>query len=224
MHLDEIMKNYKPLYPDSGLWEDTFKMIDEDPVDSEIVQELLADLENNGEFREPVYLTTYEAYLEAAAQYKYAEGDTTDPYVPRVSNGTHRIYAHYLSKTKDVKVKFGWTPEIQEDYPILASKIVIHPDLSEESLYQLWDRLYSFKLNKDVWMTSELVSFNNNCFHILWVIGNKPVAQLVPYMEAINTKTLSITAKMGIDSTAKIGIINSEEEADDFFERKPVRT
>lgn len=221
MDVYEIMKNYKPLYPDSGRWEDTFQMIEDDPVDSELVQDLLADLENHGEFRNPIRLTTYEGYLEAVAEYKHLEGDNPDPYVPHVNNGTHRVYAHYLSaKHKEVKVQFGWEPEVDENYPLLASKITFPPNLEGEPLYELWDRFRSFKLNDDVWMESELVSVNDHSFHILWCFGLKKVEELLPYLELINAKTLSFTEAMGIDCTAKIGIINSEDEDAYFFDRK----
>lgn len=221
MHIDEIMKNYKPVYPHSGLWEDTFKMIDEDPIDSQIAQELLAELEKNGEFREPIVLTTYEGYLEAAAEYKHLEGDSPDPYVPHVNNGTHRVYAHYLSaKHKEVKVQHGWNPAVDEDYPLLASKIDFPAGLGEEAIYELWDRFRSFKLNDDIWMESELVSGNNNSFHILWCFGQKKVEALFSYADLINAKVLGFTEAMGIDSTAKTGIINSEDEDVYFFDRK----
>lgn len=224
MHIDEIMKNYRPLYPDSGLWEDTFKMIDEYPVDYEIVQDLIADLENQGEFREPIVLTTYEGYLEAAAEYKHLEGDNPDPYVPHVNNGTHRVYAHYLStKHKDVKVQFGWKPEVDEPYPFLASQAIFPPTLDSESIYELWDRFRSFKLTDDIWVESELVSVNDNKFHIIWGFGVKKVAELSPHAELINAKTLSITKEIGIACTAKIGVIGSEVEDDSFFDRESLQ-
>lgn len=223
MHVDEIMKNYKPLYPDSGLWEETFQMIKEDPVDYSIVQELLDDLEKHGEFREPIRLTTYEGYLEAVAEYKHLEGESADPYVPHVNNGTHRIYAHYLSEHKEVKVQYGWEPVTDENYPFLASRIAFPPDLGEAALYELWDRFRSFKLTDDIWVESELVSVSNNHFHIIWGFGLKKVAELFPHAELINTKTLRFTDEKGLACTAKIGIINSEEEDASFFDRKPVK-
>jgi hypothetical protein len=223
MQVDEIMKNYKPVYPDSGLWEDTFQMIRECPADYQLVQDLLADLERSGEFREPIVLRTYEAYLEANAEYKHLEGESIDPYVPYVNNGTHRVYAHFLSEHKEVKVQFGWKPETEEHYPFLASRIAFPPDLDEERIYELFDRFRSFKLTDDIWMESELVSINYNNFHIIWVFGLKKVEELLPLTELINAKTLSLTEEMGIVCTAKIGIINSEEEDDFFFDRKPLK-
>lgn len=222
MHIDEIMKNYKPLYPDSGLWEETFQMIEEDPVDSQLVQELLDDLERTGEFREPITLTTYEGYLEAAVEYKHLEGDSPDPYVPHVNNGTHRVYAHYLSQHKEVKVSFGWKPVTDENYPFLASRIAFPPSLGEEALYELWDRLRSFKLTDDIWVESELVSVNNNHFHIIWGFGREKLEELFPHAELINEKTLSFTEKLGLECTAKIGIISSEAEDESFFDREPM--
>lgn len=225
MHIDEIMKNYKPLYPDSGLWEDTFQMIREDPIDSELVQDLLADLENHGEFRKPIRLTTYESYLEAAAEYKHLEGDNPDPYIPHVNNGTHRVYAHYLStKHKEVKVQFGWEPEVDEHYPFLASRVTFPNGIDSEAIYALWDRFRSFKLSDGIWIESELVSVNDNKFHIIWEFGVKKVEELLPHTELINAKTLSFTEEMGIFCTAKIGVINSEEEDDSFFEREPLKS
>ena len=227
MSVSDVMQNYKPLYPHSGLWEDTFQMIKEDPIDCNIVQDLLSDLERNGEFREPIVLTTYEEYLEAEAEYKYAEGNTTDPYVPHVSNGTHRVYAHYLSQNKEVKVQFGRNPEglpeNDEDYPILASKVVVPPELDAEQIYALFDHFRSFKLNDDVWVNSELVSTHYNNFHILWAFGTKDVEALVPHMELINNKTLSIIENMQLIGNTKIGIINSEEEDDAFFDRESAK-
>lgn len=221
MHIDEIMKNYKPVYPHSGLWEDTFKLIEEDPVDSQIAKELFDELENNGEFRKPVILTTYEGYLQANEEYKHLEDENPDPYIPHVNNGTHRVYAHYLStKHKEVKVQHGWEPEIDEDYPFLASKVTFPPNLDKETIYALWDRFCSFKLTDDIWMESELVSVNDHHFHILWCFGAKKVEELLPYLELINSRTLGFTDSMGIVCTAKIGIINSEDEDELFFDRK----
>lgn len=223
MHVDEIMQNYKPVFPDSGLWEDAFQMMKDDPVDFKVVQDLLEDLENSGEFREPIVLRTYENYLEANAEYKHLEGDSPDPYVPLVNNGTHRVYAHFLStKHKDVKVQFGWTPEVDEDYPFLASRVAFPADLGEESIYELFDRFRSFKLTEDIWMESEIVSTNYNNFHIIWACGVKNVEALLPHTDLIIAKILNLTAEMGIVCTAKIGIISSEAEDDYFFDRKPL--
>lgn len=221
MHIDELMKNYKPLYPDSGQWEDTFKMIDEDPIDSQIAKELCDELEKNGEFRKPITLTTYEGYLQANKEYKHLEGESPDPYVPHVNNGTHRIYAHYLStKHKEVKIQHGWEPEVDEEYPFIASKVALPPDLEEETLYELWDRFYSFKLTDGIWMEGELISLTDNNFHILWCFGVKNVEEILPYMELITSTLLEFTSQKGIICTAKTGIINSEDEDELFFERK----
>lgn len=223
MHVDEIMKSYKPVFPDSGLWEDAFQMIKEDPADIKLVQDLLDDLENNGEFREPIVLRTYENYLQAVAETEYPLGESPDLYVPYVNNGTHRVYAHFIStKHKDVKVQFGWTPEVDEDYPFLASKVVFPAGLGEESIYELWDRFRSFKVNDDIWMESEIVSPSYNHFNIIWACGLKNVAKLAPHSEVINDKILNLTAEMGIVCTAKIGIISSETEDGYFFGRKPL--
>lgn len=223
MHIDDIMKNYKPVFPDSGLWEDAFRMMDEDLIDSQLVQELRDELEQNGEFREPIVLRTYEAYLEANEEYAHLEGESTDPYVPYVNNGTHRVYAHYLSsKHKEVKVQYGWEPELEEDYPFLASKISFPPCLSDKGIYELCDRFRSFKLTNEVWMESELVSINGNNFHIIWCFGKKKVQALSPLTEYIDAKTLNFTEQMGLVCTVKTGIINSEEEDDIFFDRDTI--
>ena len=227
MHIDELMKNYKPLYPDSGLWEDTFKMLSENPDDVEIVQELLADLKNHGEFREPVILTTEEEHLASNAHYAYMEGNNPPSYIPYVSNGTHRLYAHHLSGNKEVKVQHGLFPDGEidfdsiADFPMLASNIVFPADLHRDKVWEIWDKMESFKLNDDIWISTDLMSTHENNFRVYWEYDPDKVYTLAAHIDLLEAKVTERLERLGFTPTIRTAVIHSQAEDDKFFDREP---
>lgn len=221
MHVDEIIKNYKPVYPASGLWEDTFKVMKENPHDSKIVGELLDYLEQHGEFREPIVLSTYEEYLKGEEGYNYDEGETPDPYIPHVENGTHRVCAHYFSAHKEAKVQFGWQTDDTDNeslYPVIGSRVIFPPNLDEKLEDDMYDRFRSYKLNDDIWINSDVISGAGNVCTAFWALGTAEVETLTPYIDEINAKVLSIVEDdMGITGCiVETAIITTEEEDDAF--------
>ena len=231
MHVEEIMANYQPAYPDTGLWEDTFRVLREDPNDWAVVQELLAHLGKDHQFREPVILSSPEEFLRLEEKYPTPEDEEPDVYTPYVQNGTHRIYAHYLSGHKDVKVQVGYSePDRDELYPILASRVIFPEGTPDETVWELFDKARSFKLTDDLWVTSDILSSSGNTFESHWNEGFAHLEQsgdpeeLERCIALMNAKLTEIGASLNLSVTPATALLHSEEEDDEFFEmRRRVR-
>lgn len=226
MHVDEIMKNYNPVYPTDGTWQDTFKVMQESPSDLAVVKELVSDLEKYGEFREPIVLSTEEEYIKEWADYEFDEGEELEPYSPFVRNGTHRVFAHYLSERKDAKVQFGWHPDGDEPtdnddfYPLIVSRVSFPAMLDEDSADELFSKCRSFKLTEDVWINSDMMSSYRSDYDFYWDSGLEKVEALKPYVALINTKVTEIVKELGATPILTTALVYSEEEEDAFFGRE----
>jgi hypothetical protein len=229
MHVDEIMKNYNPVYPANGTWQDTFQVMRESPSDFDIIKELVSDLEKYGEFREPIVLSTEEEYVKEWADYEFDEGEELEPYSPFVRNGTHRVFAHYLSERKDAKVQFGWHPNGEEPaadtewYPLIISRISFPAKLKEEAADELFDKCRSYKLTEHIWINSDLMSSYQNNYDFYWDSGLEKVEDLTPYVGLIDAKVTAIAKESGLNPTITTALVYSEEEEDVFFGREPAK-
>lgn len=229
MHVEDIMKNYNPVYPEGGTWQDTFKVMQDSPSDFSVVNELMADLEKYGEFREPIVLSTEEEYVKEWADYEFDEGEELEPYIPFVRNGTHRVFAHYLSENKDAKVQFGWHPNGEEEtdnddfYPLIVSRVSFPAKLDEDSADELFSKCRSFKLTEDIWINSDLMSSYYSNYDFYWDSGLEAVKNLGPYVALIDTKVKEMANELGANPVVNTAIVYSEAEEDAFFDREPVK-
>lgn len=229
MHVDDIIKNYNPVYPEGGTWQDTFKVMRASPSDYSVVKELMADLEKYGEFREPIVLSTEEEYIKEWADYEFEEGEELEPYSPFVRNGTHRVFAHYLSENKEAKVQFGWYPEGKEDtdnenfYPMIVSRITFPTQLDENSADELFSKCRSFKLTENVWINSDLMSSYYNSYDFYWDSGLEAVENLASYVKLIDNKVTEMAKNVSDCPTVETALLFSEAEEDAFFEQEPTK-
>jgi hypothetical protein len=230
MHVDEIMKNYNPVYPEGGTWQDTFKVMRESPSDFNVVTELVADLEKYGEFREPIVLSTEEEYVKEWADYEFDEGEELDPYLPFVRNGTHRVFAHYLSQHKEAKVQFGWHPDgeepsnnIEDMYPMIVSRIHFPTKLNDDESDDLFSKCRSFKLTENIWINSDLMSSYYSNYDFYWDSGLETEEDLAPYVALIDAKVTEMAKEISSGPIVETVIVHSEEEEDQFFDRKPAK-
>lgn len=169
MLLKDILSDYKPAYPDNGLWSDTFEMLAENSYDKEIVDTLIAEYTRDGEFRSPIILSTL------------AEdgGDEDYEYEPYVKNGTHRVYALYLMGVEEVEVQHGYQDVSSEEiygeewtpYPNTVTVIKFDKDFSDDEYEDLWDNLMqalcSFKVSDTFWLESDL-GVSSNVITVYW--------------------------------------------------------
>lgn len=230
MHVEDIMKNYNPVYPEGGTWQDTFKVMQDSPSDFSVVNELVADLEKYGEFREPIVLSTEEEYVKEWVDYEFDEGEELEPYIPFVRNGTHRVFAHYLSENKDAKVQFGWHPngeeetkDIEDYYPMIVSRVSFPAKLDEDSADELFSKCRSFKLTEDIWINSDLMSSYYSNYDFYWDSGLEAVKNLGPYVALIDTKVKEMANELGANPVVNTAIVYSEAEEDAFFDREPAK-
>lgn len=222
MHVDDIMKNYNPVYPTDGTWQDAFEVMRESTSDLNVVKQLVSDLEKYGEFREPIILSTEEEYIKEWSDYEFDEGEELDPYSPFVRNGTHRVLAHYLSEHKDAKVQLGWHPDGEEPdntdcYPMIVSRISFPTKLDDDSSDELFSRCRSFKLTEDIWINSDMMSSYYNKYDFYWDSGMEKVEDLTPYIELIDAKVTEIVKEIGGIPIIQTVVLNSEAEDDAFF-------
>lgn len=225
MHVDEIMKNYNPVYPTGGTWQDTFQVMRESPSDFNIVNELVSELEKYGEFRETIVLSTEEEYVKEWADYEFDEGEELDPYSPFVKDGTHRVFAHYLSEHKDAKVQFGQHPDGEEPdnndwYPMIVSRVSFPATLDEECADELFNKCRSFKLTEDIWINSDMMSSYYSDYDFYWSSGLEMVEDLTLYVALINAKVTEMVNELGQTPIIDTAVVHSEEEDDAFFGRE----
>lgn len=152
MLLSDLVSQYRPIYPEPNDWQTTAEYLyAEEP---EHMAELTASLLEKG-WREPVILEPLDDDSE--------EGDFAF-----VGDGTHRVV---IALTHGVfSVPTMYRSEQQSDYEKQPLEIIIeNPDeaLSEDEDDKLMDSFRSFRLNDDVWLTSDVVFGSGNRREVL---------------------------------------------------------
>lgn len=206
MDLKTIMKDYSPMYPDTHKWEDTFKAFADDPNEMELVHVLMEELDTYGSFREPITLSTYEQQFDP---------EDEEPYFPHVMNGTHRMYAHYLSGLHEVQVQHGWQDVNEEyEYKMIETLLKFPAMLSDKQQDDLFDYLRSFKLTETIWVETDVMSSSyGQLFSLIWS-DDIMEDEDFPLLETVIGDRLD---KLGITEFVIVTKrIHSEQEDDDF--------
>lgn len=142
--VSDIMKNYNPVYPNEGTWEDTINLLLNDLAEKLIVDELIVEYKRTGMFREPIVLGTSNRKL--------------------VQNGTHRVAATFLigkdtpilsvydpdEGTADYKELYGSNPN-QRFYEIHFTTNLLEDEKDDD----LYANFRSFKVNDDIWLSAD---------------------------------------------------------------------
>jgi hypothetical protein len=154
MLLTDLLMTYKPIYPKSAVWTDTFALFEADPNEMQVVNDLVDELSRNDYFREPIILSD----------------DTDDPDIeedertgPIVGNGTHRVYASYLVGKETVYVQHGWTvhEEIsdEEEYPMTGTIITLTGEgepFTDDDFDNIITSVRSIRVSETEWLESDM--------------------------------------------------------------------
>jgi len=171
MLLTDLLSGYKPVYPESHLWPDTFAIFETNANDKEIIRDLLEELARDGDFREPIILSTVEEH-----DFTPDEDGEVHPYDPYIQNGTHRVYASYLAGRKEVTVQEGWLPDLPEEtseeeyslYPATMTIIKMNESVEDELFWSLVDNIISFRVSPDLWLNSDVQGSQADVITVTW--------------------------------------------------------
>lgn len=205
MHIDDLLDSYLPVYPENGNWDETFKILREDPHEWDTVQKLVAILNNEGAFRDPIVLD---------------KSDTDGS--GYVSDGTHRVFAHTLSEVKMVKVAEASDAPTNNDehQPYLVTVFILDGNWSDELFDAMFSPLRSFPISDSLWANSDLMSSNGKNLYVYWYLGHgMTVEELEACAPGIEQKTLSVCENNGIAPKVQTMLIRTEAEEDAFFSR-----
>jgi hypothetical protein len=171
LSLQELCKNYRNIYEVTD-WDELTAMFLADPIDSETLDSLIEELNQNGEFREPILLGT-------------SEDDETGEEIPYVFDGAHRICAYLLAKREQAFIEeetieaIALEKEPFEEYEILitletkitgykgfeleivdnpeTNGIELHQDIDQEEENTIWDTIRSLRVDNHTWITSSAI-------------------------------------------------------------------
>jgi hypothetical protein len=157
LSIKEITDKYSNVYG-FDTWEDVMEFILSNPVDKEIVDNLLDYLNDNDYFREPIWL------------YSLTENQETEH---TITDGTHRLCAYIINGSKNAYVHYELdnadedeenlhayfdesnndddVDEENEVYLTTRLEVIgLEPDLLEE----IWVTIRSIKVDEELWLTS----------------------------------------------------------------------
>lgn len=165
--LDELLELTSPVYPQPYNWDNTVAYMKSEPLDWQIVEELVRVLDSGDKFREPVYVG-YDTAWEDNEYYV--------PNKPHVGDGTHRVVAHIIYGSKMVDVEFEDLEDFDRDgeaedtvelenedpetYRFLTTTIIFPEPLGEsiEEEDLMFSTVRSFKVNDKLWLVSDMMS------------------------------------------------------------------
>lgn len=177
--LYKIMTEYASFYPSTHKWEDTIAYMLNDPIQKNIVEDLMNDLKNSPTttFREPVLIETdkdFEERVAEAADPEILDIDETHSQ-KFIYDGTHRVVASYLYGAENILTADYGSINYEEPHLIQAT-IITGPkgffEHNDEAVEQLTDRISSLPLNEKVWARSEISTFGENTIKLYWYYGN----------------------------------------------------
>lgn len=195
MNLNDITKEYKPVYPEEYNWDSTLNFLLSDPTEAEIIYSLASILLKGEKFRKPIVL--YSPKVED----KMFDFDD----FPHVSDGTHRICAHIISGITEVYVKFYEERDFEFDETLSGSsndEAAVNQDLiletlitvdipkeDEEILFDfICDELRSLEISDTLWIVSDVSSMFEGVVSLAWD-SNLLEPEII---DAINTKVLNV--------------------------------
>lgn len=151
MLLEDLVKDYAPVYPEGEDWEKTASYLySEEP---ELMKSLSESLRTNG-WREPILISTNE---------DLSEGES-----PKVYNGTHRVAIALYEGVISVPVTTAEESE-NDNFNLdfitkLTVKVAMKDNSSEEDRDEVFEALFtklrSFALTEDIWLNSDMASSN----------------------------------------------------------------
>lgn len=146
MLLLDIIRDYRPVYPKNGTWEDTAAMLyAEQP---EHMEELKASLERKG-WRDPIRLSSQEDM----------DSDDGEAYV---LDGTHRVSLAMREGVISLPVvtsdELPSGDYVPEPYTELTIEYLSGPKITDDQDFELMDLFGSLELNEDIWLNSDLCS------------------------------------------------------------------
>lgn len=171
--LFEVMQEYSPVYPSSHKWADTINVLLED--DLEVIEELKRQYLKDGSFRDAVVLE---------------EADEDDPEdMAIIADGTHRVVVAYLLGADEITVSNEY-PDFEDKGFCLVTKIVpADEDFDDDDYDEIVEKLRSFAISDDLWLTSSLASSGPDGLEIYW---DEDDLNLIPI---INDKFIELAGK-----------------------------
>lgn len=146
MLLLDIIRDYRPVYPQDATWEETATMLYAD--EPEHMAALKASLERSG-WRDPIRLSSQEDM----------DSDDGEAYV---LDGTHRVSLAMREGvislpvvTSDELPSGDYTPE---PYTELTIEYLSGPKITDDQDFELMDLFSSLELNEDIWLNSDICS------------------------------------------------------------------
>lgn len=171
MNVKELTSKYRPVYPETHEWADTLKLLETDPVERNIMQDLISEYMRDGKFRDPVMVS---------------EPDETDDYgypFPYVSDGTHRVCVALKLGLKTLDTCDADTQDdesaedTEEEFFTETVVIIPEPEIDEvgkvsenweAKLNIVFDVLRSVKLTDQIWLTALVAFSTSNKITITW--------------------------------------------------------
>lgn len=186
MILSDIIKEYNPVYPNKGTWEDTVALLMENPIDAKIVNRL------------------QEVILEDKLREAVVIGTGTDDDETRrkfVFNGTHRIAAYILlgDMNKDVVVidEDKETAHYDLENTIAFTSFTFDREVDDDFFCYLTDIFLSFELNEDFWVEGDFSG--RKTFDATWILSYKKEKNLLP---SIHDKVCDILKELGFTNVS----------------------
>lgn len=173
--LYKIMTEYASFYPSTHKWEDTIAYMLNDPIQKNIIEDLINELKNSPTttFREPILIESNQDFEERLAEAADPENlDIDETHSQKfIYDGTHRVVATYLYGAENI-LTADYGSINYEESPFIQTTIITGPkgffEHNDEAVEQLTDRISSLPLNEKVWARSEILSFGENSINVHW--------------------------------------------------------
>ena len=191
MELSEICKKYAPAYGES--WDNWFSS--KTHLETTLVSRLAAELEENGEFEEPVILCE-------------DEWDNGEFYPATIANGMHRLSAHNRAGISKVKISHEY-PKVSE-YEYLDVHLTNYDDNDLDLLDYFIDEM-SWRVefpSGSTWLRLETVGSSNGKVSILLYGYNPKIGSVKDYRKAISERIKNLSPEASVES---VEILESEE-------------
>lgn len=161
MPLAEFTAKFSPAYPgETPSWDNTIQYLLNDPVENEIVTNLLDCLAKDGKFREPVH-------TGVGVHYEENSDEVIETDVNIVSMGTHRMAALIISGAEFVEYvsdEESNCSQVWDDEPTLLTRIQFNNPNEAIKTDIIMHVLRSFPISDKEWVTADLNVATGNTF------------------------------------------------------------